>query len=129
MDTNQPGAIGAEVLAMEDTRYAAMTSGDLDALGRLFADDLAYTHSSALIDDKSSYIQAMRDGKFAYRKVERSDAKVSFAGDAALVTGRIRLDVMFDIGPHMLDSRFLSVWVRSGGQWRHLAWQSTPNPA
>lgn len=129
MATNEAEATGAEVLAMEDTRYAAMTSGDLDALDRLFADDLAYTHSSGLIDDKPSYIRAMRDGKFAYRKVERSDAKVSFAGGAALVTGRIRLEVMFDTGPRVLDSRFLSVWVRSGRQWRHLAWQSTPIPA
>jgi hypothetical protein len=105
-----------------------MIGGDLDSLERLFADDMAYTHSSSLFDDKAGYIQAMREAKFAYKTVERSEAKVAFAGGAAIVTGRIRVGVMFDTGPRVLDSRFLSVWVKVDGRWRHLAWQSTPIP-
>jgi hypothetical protein len=76
-----------------------MIGGDLDSLERLFADDMAYTHSSSLFDDKAGYIQAMREAKFAYKTVERSEAKVAFAGGAAIMTGRIRVGVMFDTRP------------------------------
>ena len=63
-----------QVLAMEDARYAAMIDGDLAALERMSADDLAYTHSSAVMDDKASYMAAMRAGMFSYRRIERPEA-------------------------------------------------------
>ncbi len=128
MNPYEAGISIDQVLALEDARYAAMAAGDLAQLDRIFANDMGYTHSSSLFDDKASYIQAMREAKFAYRSVQRSDAKVVFAGGAALVTGRIRLDILFPTGPRILDSRFLSVWIKLGEQWRHLAWQSTPMP-
>lgn len=117
-----------QVLAMEDVRYAAMIDGNLAALERMSADDLAYTHSSGVMDDRASYMASMRAGKFSYRQIERQEAKVTLVGGAALVTGRIKLDVLFDTGPRTLDSRFLSVWVRVGSDWRHWAWQSTGVP-
>ena len=129
MSTNATSITVEQVLALEDERYAAMTDGDLTHLERMLADDLGYTHSSSLFDTKATYIEAIRKAEFTYRSVERSEAKVVFAGGAALVTGRIRLDVLFPDGPRVIDSRFLSVWIKLGERWRHTAWQSTPLPA
>ena len=80
------------------------------------------------MDDRASYLAALRAGKFTYRRIERPEAEVTLVGGAALVTGRIRLDVLFDTGPRTLDSQFLSVWVRAGSDWRHWAWHSTGVP-
>ena len=117
-----------QIFSMEDMRYLAMIDGDILALERMSADDLAYTHSSGELDDRTAYLAGMRAGKFRYRLIERSEAKVTLVDGAALVTGRIRLDVLFVTGPRVLDSRFLSVWVRVVTGWRHLAWHSTSVP-
>ena len=37
-------------------------------------------------------------------------------------------DSLFDTGPRVLDSRFLSVWIYFATGWKHLAWHSTGVP-
>ena len=55
------GAITAdEALKAEDSRYAAQTKSDFDALQRLYGDDLVYVHSAAVVDNKASYIDRQR---------------------------------------------------------------------
>jgi hypothetical protein len=46
-----------------------------------------------------------------------------------LVAGRITIDILIDGQPKLLQSRFLNVWVEEAGEWRMIAWQSTPIPA
>ena len=118
-----------QILALEDARFAAMIDGDIAALVGMSADDLAYTHSSGVMDDKTGYIAAMRAGQFSYRHIERLEAKTMVVGEAALIIGRVRLDVLFETGPRILDSRFLSVWTHVAPGWKHLAWHSTSVPA
>ena len=52
-----------EVLALEHKRIEAMTKGDMKALEALVHDQLVYTHSSASVDDKASWIESMRSGR------------------------------------------------------------------
>ena len=73
--------------AAEDARYAAQTSLDYAALERLIADDLIYIHSSAVVDNKRSYIDAMRDGSVRYLAMTRSEVQVRMLGCAAVMTG------------------------------------------
>jgi hypothetical protein len=84
-----------EVLALENARFAAMTGGRLDELERLFADDAVYTHSSSIVRDKAGYIRAMREGEFAYKSIECSETNIAFEGGAAMLTGRVKLGIMF----------------------------------
>ena len=50
------------------------------------------------------------------------------AAGAVLVTGRITIDILIGGQPKLLQSRFLDVWVEEGGEWRMIAWESTPIP-
>jgi hypothetical protein len=45
-----------ETLRAEDARYAAQTSNAFAAMDKLFGSDLTYIHSSAVVDNKASYI-------------------------------------------------------------------------
>jgi ketosteroid isomerase-like protein len=118
-----------DILALEGRRYAAMTAQDAAALAQLLHDDLVYTHSSAIIDTKQSYVEGVRSGKFRYRKIERSEEKVRVYGDSALVTGRAAIEVEVDGKPKSLKLRYLNVWVKQAGAWKMVAWQSTSIPA
>lgn len=119
----------AEILALEEQRYAAMTANDLDALARMFHDELVYTHSSAVVDDKASYLEALRSGKTRYRSAKRFEERVRFAGDTALVTGRAEMEAEINGAPKSLRLRYLNVWTKTPAGWKFLAWHSCSLPA
>jgi len=119
-------SVQAEVIKCEERRYAAMIAGDAAALSDIFADDAIYTHSNGVADDKQAYLKAFTSGEWIYRTIERFEETVKVVDGAAIVSGRIRLKVDFKAGPKVLESRFLSVWIKNGSRWQHLAWQSTP---
>ncbi|MDA8108784.1 MAG: nuclear transport factor 2 family protein [Betaproteobacteria bacterium] len=121
--------IEQDILALESRRYGAMTAQDTAGLGQLLHDDLVYTHSSAVVDTKQSYVEGIRSGKFRYRKIERAEERVRVYGDTALVTGRAAIEVEVDGKPKSLKLRYLNVWVRQAGAWKFVAWQSTAIPA
>ncbi len=118
-----------EIAALEKTRQAAMLAADCSKLDVMFADDGVYTHSSGAVHDKAGYVEALRKGEFIYKKIETFDETIRVSADSAVMTGRARHEVQFPSGFRVLESRFLSVWVRTGGNWQHLAWQSTSLPA
>lgn len=118
----------AEVLAADDARYAAMIAQDFDALGRLLADDLLYTHSTSATDTKSEYLAALRSGKYRYRAARREGVTVRIQGTIAIVNGRSFIDVDVDGVPKSLANVFMNVWVRTPAGWQMTAWQSTTVP-
>ncbi len=119
----------AEIRAMEDRRYAAMIAADDAALDELFAEDLRYTHSNAVVDSKSSMRGLLSTGKLRYRAARPVVDNVDVYGDAAIVTGSVELDVTAGGADRTVKGRYTNVWVRAGGAWRFAAWQSTSLPA
>lgn len=118
-----------EILGLEDKRYAAMTSNDLKALEAMFHDDLIYTHSSAVVDTKASYLEALRSGKTRYKSAKRFEEKVRMLGDAALVTGRAEMEAEINGTPKSLRLRYLNVWTKTAAGWKFIGWQSCSLPA
>lgn len=123
MDEHMEAAV-ADVLRHEESRYQAMIARDFDALDRLLADDLIYTHNNAVVDNKPALLQRLRDRVAVYKKIVRSDLKVRIYGDTAVVTGQA--DITTEKSNPVV--RFVNVWVRTGGQWRNALWQATPIP-
>lgn len=121
-------SIEQDILALEERRCAAMAANDVAALEKLFHDDLIYTHSSAVVDTRASYLETLKNGHTRYHSVQRSDEKVRVCGDTALVTGRAIIDVTVKGEKKHLDTRFLDVWTKTPQGWKFIAWQSTKLP-
>jgi ketosteroid isomerase-like protein len=122
-------SIEQDILALEERRCAAMSKNDIAALEGMFHDDLIYTHSSAVVDTRASYLEALKSGHTRYHSVQRSEEKVRVCGDTALVTGRAIIDVTVKGEKKHLDTRFLDVWTKTPQGWKFVAWQSTKLPA
>jgi ketosteroid isomerase-like protein len=118
-----------DILALEDRRFTAMTSGDMGALEALLHDDLIYTHSSANVDTKASWLETMKSGKTKYKSGTFTERKVRMFGDSALVTGKGQIEVEIGGQPRTLKLRYLNVWTKTPQGWKFVAWQSTPLPA
>lgn len=121
-------SIEQEILALEDKRCAAMTGRDAEALAALLHDELVYTHSSAVVDDKASYVEAIRSGKTRYHSIKRSEERVRAYGDTAFVTGRAEIEVDVNGLHKSLRLRYLDAWTRTPRGWKFVAWQSTGIP-
>lgn len=120
----------AAVDAADARRFTATVANDLAALDALFDDAMIYTHSDSRRDSKQSLMDGMRSGKVKYLKFTREEAKAMAFGDAGIVSGRFTAEVQVPDGSvRPLHSTFLSTWIRKGGGWAMVAWQSTPVPA
>ena len=114
--------------AAEDARYAAQTSDDFAALDKLLADDLVYIHSSAVVDDKASYIESMRSGTVKYRVMKRSDVTVRTFGCVAIITGLANFDVTVKGKDMAVEIRFHSIWAQRDAGLQFISWEATRTP-
>src|SRR5712692_7752079 len=64
------------VLAAEKQYADAMVKGDAATLEKLLADDLSYTHSSALMETKADVLKGITSGKTKYKAIEFKTSKV-----------------------------------------------------
>jgi hypothetical protein len=119
----------ADVEAAEDARYAAQTTDDYAALDKLIGDDLVYIHSSAVVDNKASYIESMRSGNVKYRVMRRSDVTVRTFGCLAIMTGLANFDVTVKGQDLAVEIRFHSVWVQRDKGLQFVSWEATRTPA
>jgi len=117
-----------EILALEDVRFKAMVSGDVKLLDGLLHQDLVYTHSSAVVDTKASYLEAIRSRKTHYKSQKRFEERVRLYGDCALVTGRAEMEAEVNGVHKTLRLRYLNVWTKTPQGWKFIAWQSTAIP-
>lgn len=118
----------AEAVAAEDARYKAQMGDDYATLETLLGDDLVYTHSSAAVDTKKSYIEAMRSGAVKYKSMKRSEVTVRTYGCVAVLTGRADFVVSSKGQESPSALRFHSTWVKRSGGLQFVSWQSTRVP-
>jgi hypothetical protein len=113
----------------ERSRFAAMVARDMEALGRLVADELYYCHSNAEVENKAHFLATIRTQRLRYDAIDIREIAVRvLAADVAVVNGLVHFrgnlagkDVEFDL-------RYLDSYVLRDGRWQLLAWQSTRVP-
>lgn len=124
----QTDATAAELLRVQQHRLEATTANDLEALERILADELTYTHTTGQTETKNEFLATLRSGRLRYDAIEPADVQVRIYGDTGVVTGRAHLQVQTPIRAVALDLRFLEVYVRRDGRWQLVAYQSTRLP-
>ena len=113
---------------LESRRFRAMIEADAVTLEALLAESMVYTHSSATTDGKASYIAGVKSKKWQYRQIDRPVEDIQVHGDTVVVTGQVRIDIVVDGKPKIMNSRYTDVWVKGAKGWQMTAWQSTPIP-
>ncbi|MBB4225587.1 hypothetical protein GGD71_006400 [Variovorax guangxiensis] len=117
----------ALLLDLEAQRCDAMKRADFARLREILHPRLTHVHARGQVDDYESYFRS-GGTHVTYQQVDRSDLKVQLLGTSALMTGRqLLVAVRKDgSGTVRIDSRVMQVWVMDSGQWRQLAFQTTP---
>ena len=118
-----------EVEALERQRFEAQVKKDYAVLEKLFSDDLVYIHGGGHQDNKTSYIQSIRDGKSQYEKidVEALNVRAYNNGQAAVVNGlvTITLPPKADGTPNLARIKYVVVQIKNPSKgWQVVLWQA-----
>lgn len=114
------------VLAADDARIAAVLKSDTTALEQLLTADFTYIHSNGFRESREPYLERLKQRDVAILQLRRSDAKVRWVGNVALVEGTSTMRYQLrGSAPDAFTSLILEVWVRHDGRWQLSAYAST----
>ncbi|PKV97667.1 ketosteroid isomerase-like protein [Amycolatopsis echigonensis] len=120
--------VEATIRDLEESRYAAVISGDIEAFSAHAHPDLAYTHSNGVTDTLDSYREKLRAGYYVYHRIDHPVDRILVSGDTAVVVGEMHADITAGGTRKTLANKALAVWVRENGRWLLLAYQPTVLP-
>ena len=112
-----------ELLALEQRRCAAISSGDIETLKSLLSDDYVHVHMTAAVDDRAGHLQAV--AKRA-RTTSRGEIQVRVYGDLAVLTGELTNQMAVGQEVRAVRAYCHQVAVRRAGAWRFVSIQLTP---
>ncbi len=117
----------AALRAAEQRRCSAMLANDNAALDAALDPRLQFHHATGAVDGKDAYLAKMAAGRIQYVAIDWAEERViCLADNAALLTGRMTTDVRVDGVDKCLNNRVMTAWSLTDGNWRMVAFQSTP---
>lgn len=102
----------------------AMLDGNRAVLSDITADKLSYGHSSGLIEDKATFVEALGSGKSDFITLQTSDQTIGISGKTAWVRHKLVAKVSSGATPFDVNLGVMLIWQRKGKNWKLLARQA-----
>jgi len=119
-----------EVMAAMDAYKQALIKRDAAALSKVLSDDLIYTHSSNLHQDKAAVLESLKGNTFQ-EAIDFKDLKVRVYGNTAVVVGDVDFHNNSGGTVSVIKLNILHVLVKGPQGWQIVARQAVryPDPA
>lgn len=108
--------------AVEALRQATLGQ-DKAKLEALLADQVSYSHSSGVVQNKAEMIDGVMSRKATVKSIEFPELKVTVVGNAAISRHLWVSDSEADGKPTHIRIGILEVWQKQNGSWKLLARQ------
>ena len=113
-----PDDIKREILKLEDVQSQAMLKGDVDTLGRIYADEIDWTRPDGELLTKDQVLASHRDSKLKYDSIKHLDIQTHIYGNTVVLTGQSLSMVRYGDKVFDFPRRFTNVYVLQNGQWK-----------
>ncbi|RQS24173.1 MULTISPECIES: nuclear transport factor 2 family protein [Burkholderia] len=114
-----------QVKELEESRWAAMMTADIDRLDALLNDRVTWIHSSGQCEGKKEFLERMAAGRVTYLSIERTGECRAHGDQTVVITGLVQMRVLAEGQEHELKNRYTNIWVRERQVWQMVGWQST----
>ena len=118
-----PAAV-KEVLAASDALKQAMMKKDAAGMQKYLHEDLTYSHSSALLQNKADVVKATM-GATTIEAMDFSDVTVRVYGTTALIRANVDMRNSTDGKSTTSHINVLFVWLKGPGGWQLVGRQAT----
>ncbi|MEZ5738730.1 MAG: nuclear transport factor 2 family protein [Burkholderiaceae bacterium] len=115
-----------DITARDDARQKATLAKDYDTVEGLLGSSLRYVHGSGTDEDRKLYLERLRGGYYDYTNRTALRREFRRFGDTILVHGDMRIHVIVNGVEKDFNGRYLQVWALEAGDWKMVAWQTTP---
>jgi hypothetical protein len=116
------------IRSSERLRFDLMIKADTLALRRYLAEELEYTHSNGIVEDKPAHLGSIGARHTVYRSLEPSEFRYRRYGSTLVGTGRVQSRGELAGTPFDVVLRVGTVHVWRDGRWQLVMWQSTRVP-
>jgi ketosteroid isomerase-like protein len=116
-----------QIRAAERERLRALVDADVEAAGRLHAEDFQLINPLGGSLSKAEYLGAIASGEIDYLVWKPGDIEVKFYGDAAVIRYQAELQIKVAALPEAPSGRFwhTDVYENRNGQWQVVWSQAT----
>ena len=110
--------VESTIRAVEERLWKAQLSGDVEALGDLFADDLLFTGLAGSLETKAADLQQHRSGALKITKLDPLEFHVRAIPGGAITS--VKMDAAAVIAGRLTRAilRYTRVWILEGGRWQ-----------
>jgi ketosteroid isomerase-like protein len=115
-----------EVMKAEEARNQALPKGDVEALARIYADDLVYTNATGALLTKEQHLADLKGRNLNFRSFKHDDVQVTVHGNTGIVTGISTSAVDYKGTVSSSPRRFVNVYSKEDGRWLCVAHMETP---
>lgn len=127
-----------EILTQEENLTQATRQMDIDALNRIYADDIMFTGVTGEVCTKASLMEEARrgvaerqkaaDGKQAVIAYDKEDIRIVTQTDLAVTSYRFVIRIQMDDNKVTRRYRTTNVWAKRSGTWQVVAAQTANLP-
>jgi ketosteroid isomerase-like protein len=107
-----------ELLKLEKAFAEAIVKNDLEAIGRLVADDWIIIDSNGEIVDRTRFFEVIKSGALTHDTMESEDLRVRVYGESAVVTAITSAKGKFMGQEFITQERATDVFVKRDGRWQ-----------
>lgn len=124
-----------EIKAVEVAHLAeidAILRNDLEALDRLWSEELVMSSNENLIFTKAQVFGFFQNGLVQLERLERSVSKHIVKGDTVFLIGNQQMlpragsAIIGAEAGKLVISSFMAGWMREDGAWKLVAWHQAP---
>lgn len=121
----ESGGAEQELLKLENEWSAAIRSGDVAFIERIYAADVVVTDRYGVVATRAQDIASVKAGEVVYSSYVWDNMKIHVYGDAAVVIGRSTSKGKEKGKDFSRQVQWTDTWVRIAGRWQCVATQDT----
>ena len=103
----------------------ALSSNDLDTVGRIYADDYMIGLADGSMTTKAQRLSALKSGDLRYQSLVFDGVKIRQYGNAAVVNYHVTGKTITRAGEQPVNSQAMVMLVKNGGRWQVVSSQLT----
>ena len=115
LSASAAGSADKEVMAAVDAWKQAALKGDAVALAKFYHDDLAYTHSNGMTQNKAVAVASETSPTGVYKGIEMRDLDLHVYGNTAILEYKLDLTHFAGDTAHLHE---VMVWMKSPQGWQ-----------